>query len=126
LPTNFARPAVHDALAGPVFASLRQLISSTKKDGMWCDDIEQIRLDVMEGTRLQPKRVRLLVYTDVKVGQVDKKPLRDWWRTQKKALKQAGIEQSALRFRFVGDCQLKEYRDAIHISVPTLDRGRFA
>jgi hypothetical protein len=70
--------------------------------------------------------VRLLVYTDVKVGQVEKKPLRDWWRTHRKPLKQVGIEQSALRFRFVGDCQLKEYRESIPISLPTLDRGRFA
>lgn len=123
---KFERPAVHDALTGPVFASLRQLISTAKKNQTWCDDIEQLRLDVIEGTRLQPKRVRLLVYTDVKVVEVDKRPLRDWWKAQKRLLKQAGIEQSPLGFRFVGDCQVKEYREAIPISVPTLDRGRFA
>jgi len=123
---KFERPAVHDSLTGPVFTSLRQLISASKKNEMWCDDIEQVRLDIMEGTRLQPKRVRLIIYTDAKTVEVDKKPLRTWWRSQKKTLKQAGIEQSALRFRFVDDCKLKEYRDSIPISVPSLERGRFS
>jgi hypothetical protein len=123
---KFERPAVHDALTGPVFTSLRRLISASKKNQMWCDDIEQIRLDIMEGTRLQPKRVRLIIYTDAKTVEVDKRPLRIWWGSQKKTLKQAGIEQSALRFRFVDDCKLKEYRDSIPISVPSLERGRFA
>ena len=102
---KFSRPAVHDALTGPVFASLRQLISTRQEERMWCDDIEQFRLDVIEGTRLQPKRVRLLVYTDVKAVEVDRRPLRDWWKAQKRLLKQAGIEQWPLRFRFVGDCR---------------------
>lgn len=123
---KFERPAVHDALTGPVFTSLRRLISTAKKNEMWCDDIEQIRLDIMEGTRLQPKRVRLLIYTDAKAVEVDKKPLRAWWKSQKKTLKQAGIEQSPLRFRFVEDCSLKEYRGAIPISVQPLERGRWA
>jgi hypothetical protein len=123
---KFERPAVHDTLTGPVFTSLRQLINAAKKNEMWCDDIEQVRLDVMEGTRLQPKRVRLFIYTDAKTVEVDKKPLRKWWQSQKKILKQAGIEQSALRFRFVDDCSLKEYRGSIPISLPPLQRERFA
>ncbi|WP_141772698.1 hypothetical protein [Mycobacterium malmoense] len=123
---KFARPAVHDTLASPVFKSLRQFVSASKTTDTWCDDIEQVRLDIMEGTRLQPKRVRLIVYTDIKVSEVNRGPLRGWWKTQKRLLKQSGVEQSALRFRFVGDCPLKEYRESIPISVPNLDRGRFA
>jgi hypothetical protein len=71
------------------------------------------------------KRVRIIVYTDIKVGQVNRAPLRNWWKTQRKLLKKPGIEQSALRFRFVSDCPLKEYRESIPISIPPLDRGRF-
>jgi hypothetical protein len=123
---KFERPAIHDALAGPVIGSIRQLLSRAKKTQRWCDEIEQLRLEIMEGTRLQPKRVRLFVYTDVPLSPDEQKPLRDEWKSHSKALMKAGIEQAPIAFRTIDRCSLKDYREQIPISVPTLNRGRFA
>jgi hypothetical protein len=122
---KFERPAIHDVLTTTVLDSLRRCLSRAKKQQSWCDDIEQLRLDIMEGTRLQPKRVRLLVYTDVALGPGDKKTLREEWKSHKSTLKEAGIEWTAIAFRVIDKCSLKEYRESIPIAVPTLDRGRF-
>src|SRR4029078_11691934 len=54
-------------------------LSRNKKSQTWCDDIEQLRLEILEGTTLQLKRVRLLVYTDTDLSSADRKPLRDEW-----------------------------------------------
>lgn len=51
LASKLARPAVHDALAGPVFDALRKFIAKAKKSQVWCDDVEQLRLEVVEGLR---------------------------------------------------------------------------
>jgi hypothetical protein len=124
--SKFARPAVHDVLAGAVFDSLRNCLSRNKKSQTWCDNIEQLRLEILEGTVLQPKRVRLLVYTDTDLGAADRKPLRDEWKSHKKALKSVGIEHAPIGFVIVDKCSIKQYRESIPIDIPTLDRGRFA
>ncbi|MGV0734354.1 hypothetical protein [Mycolicibacter sinensis] len=123
--SKLARPAVHDAL-GPVFASVRKFLSQSKRNQLWCDRIEQLRLEVMEGTPLQPKRVRLLVLTDTPLGYLDQRPLREEWKSHKKALKHAGIELTMTSFVAVDKCAVSRYRDAIPIDIPTLDRGRWS
>lgn len=124
--SKFARPAVHDALASAVFELLRRCLSRNKKSQTWCDDIEQLRLEILEGTALQPKRVRLLVYTDTDLSSADRKPLREEWKSHKKSLKNVGIEHAPIGFVAVEKCSLRRYRESIPIDIPTLDRGRFA
>lgn len=124
--SKFTRPAVHDALAGPVFDSLRKCLSRNKKSQHWCDDVEQLRLEILEGSALQPKRVRLLVYTDTTISPTDRKPLREEWKSHRKALKEAGIEHAPISFVSISGCSVKQYRNSIPVDVPTLDRGRFA
>jgi hypothetical protein len=88
--------------------------------------VEQLRLEILEGNALQPKRVRLLVYTDNVLTPADKKPLRDEWKHHNNALRKAGIEQAPISFMTVEKCSLKQYRTSVPIDIPTLDRGRFA
>jgi hypothetical protein len=126
LASKFTRPAVHDALAGAVFDSLRRCLARNKRSQTWCDDIEQLRLEILEGTALQPKRVRLLVCADTDLSPAERKPLRDEWKSHKRALKKVGIEQAPIGFVMVEKCSLKQYRESIPIDIPTLDRGRFA
>jgi hypothetical protein len=123
---KLTRPAVHDTLAGDVIASVRKCLSRSKTTQSWCDDIEQLRLEILEGTALQPKRVRLLVLTDTAFGPADRKVLREEWKSHKNTLKNSGIEWSAISFLTVDRCTVKRYRDAVPIDIPTLDRGRFA
>jgi hypothetical protein len=124
--SKLTRPAVHDALAGDVFNSLRNCLSRSKRTQTWCDGIEQLRLEILEGIALQPKRVRLLVITDTKFSAADRQTLRDEWKSHRKALKKAGIEWAPICFVMVDECKVKQYRDAVAIDIPTLDRGRFA
>jgi hypothetical protein len=124
--SKLTRPAVHDALAGDVFSSLRNCLSRSKKTQSWCDDVEQLRLEIVEGDALQPKRVRLLVLTDSDLSAADRKTLREEWKSHKKSLKNAGIEQAPIGFVHVDKCPVKRYRESLPIDIPTLDRGQFA
>lgn len=126
LSSKLSRPAVHDVLAGPVFDALRRLISKSKRSETWCDDVEQLRLEVIEGMALYPKRVRLLVLTDHPFSAYERKPLRDEWKSHKKKLKDAGISWEPIHFLTVDKCPVRLYRATIAIEVPTLERGRFS
>ncbi|CDQ46372.1 hypothetical protein [Mycolicibacterium neoaurum] len=126
LASKLARPAVHDALAGPVFEALRKLISKAKKSHDWCDEVEQLRLEVVEGSTLYPKRVRLLVLTDHPFQPFEKKPLRDEWKSHRKLLNTAGINWEPIHFLTVDKCPVRLYRASVPIEAPTLERGRFS
>jgi hypothetical protein len=123
--SKLSRPAVHDTLAGTVFGALRKLLSNCKKSQIWCDDVEQLRLEVVEGTAMYPKRVRLVVLTDRPLDASERKALRDEWRFHKKALKAVGINWEPIRFLTVDKCPVRLYRATVPIEIPTLDRGRF-
>ncbi len=122
---KYERPALHDYLSKNFIDALNEFISGAKKSQDWCDDIEQLRLAV-EGPRLTPKRVRLIVVTDGDVLVPSKrKPLREHWKSHRKALKAAGIEQAPIGFRHIEKLKVKDYRESIPLNIPTLGRGRF-
>lgn len=125
LASKLSRPAVHDVLAGPVISSIRKRISRDKPTQVWCDSVEQLRLEIVEGTALFPKRVRLLVLTDHPFGAAEQKALRDEWKSHKKALSAAGISWEPIHFLTVDKCPVRLYRASVPIEVPTLERGRF-
>lgn len=122
---KFSRPALHDVISGEIVTSVNRLISSAKSSSAWCDDIEQIRLEVVDGTRLSPKRVRLIVVTDTALSASDRAPLRAEWRRHRKLLTKAGIEPSPLAFRQLSKLPISEYRDSIPLNIPSLGRGQF-
>jgi hypothetical protein len=126
---KFERPALHDYLSKNLAESLDVFISKArKKSDDWCEDVEQFRLEV-EGDRLAPKRVRLVVVTDVDFNgflNSKKNPLRDLWKSHKKPLKTVGIEQMAIAFRHVDKLGVKDYRRYVPLNIPSLGRGRFA
>jgi hypothetical protein len=126
LASKLARPAVHDALGGLVFDALRKLLSKAKKSHDWCDDVEQLRLEVVEGTALYPKRVRLLVLTDRRFGSAERKLLRDEWKSHRRSLNAAGISWEPIHFLTVDKCPVRLYRSTVPINIPTLERGRFS
>lgn len=125
---KFERPALHDYLSKDFADALDTFISKARRTSEdWCEDVEQFRLEV-EGNRLAPKRVRLIVVTDVDFNGIfntKKPPLRDYWKSHKKPLKDAGIEQAPIAFRHVDKLAVKDYRTYIPLNVPSLGRGRF-
>lgn len=62
---KFKRPALHDYLSKDLLDALNAFVARARKvSADWCEDVEQFRLEI-EGNRLAPKRVRLVVITDV-------------------------------------------------------------
>jgi hypothetical protein len=125
---KFERPALHDYLSKDLIDSLNALVTKARKGSAeWCEDVEQFRLEI-EGNRLAPKRVRLVVVTDVNFNGVlnmKKNALREHWKTLKKPLKGVGIEQALIAFRHIEDLKAKDYRTTIPLNIPALGRGRF-
>lgn len=125
---KFERPALHDYLSKDLIGALDDFISKARrKSEDWCEDVEQLRLEV-EGNRLAPERVRLVVVTDVDFNGVlntKKNPLRDLWKSHKKPLKEVGIEQALIAFRHIERLSVKDYRNSVPLYIPSLGRGRF-
>lgn len=125
---KFERPALHDYLAKDLVDALDAFISKARKATEdWCEDVEQLRLEI-EGNRLTPKRVRLVAVTDVDFNgrlTMKKSPLREHWKSHKKPLRAAGIEQAPVAFRYIDKLAAKDYRSSIPLTIPSLGRGRF-
>jgi hypothetical protein len=126
LAAKIERPALHDYLSKELVDSLDRLLSKAKKSEQWCDDVEQIRLQV-EGDALHPTRVRLFVITDVNFNWTPAaKPIRDLWKSHKRALAKHNIKTAPVAFRTHKTISIADYRESIPINLPTLGRGRFS
>jgi hypothetical protein len=125
---KFERPALHDYLSKDLIESLDGFIAKARKRSEdWCDEVEQLRL-LVEGNRLTPKRIRLVVVTDVDFHgtlNTNKKPLRDHWKSHKRPLKALGIEQAPIAFRNIEKLTVKDYRSSVPLYIRSLGRGRF-
>lgn len=55
-----------------------------------------------------------------------RKHLRERWKSHKKQLRAAGIEQAPIAFRCVDRMKVDEYRNSIPLNLPALGRGVFA
>ncbi len=122
---KYERPALHDLLAGDLTNALDRCISRARGTQSWCDDVEQFRMFV-EGSRLQPKRVRLLVITDAPFSPSERKPLRDEWKTFKGRLVAAGIRWEPISFATIKNLSIDKYRDSLPMNIPALRKGKFA
>jgi hypothetical protein len=117
------RPALHEALSGLLVAELRTCVRKSKEG--WRDEVEQLRLTIVDGTRLEPKRVRVVVVTDTKLSLADTRELRQLRKGMVKRLHREGIVLEPMRFREVDRIPIPEYRDAVPLSIPELERGEF-
>lgn len=125
---KFERPALHDYLSKDLVDDFADFLARARNSEDWCDDVEQLRLQVVEGSRLTPERVRLIVVTDVDFNGVlivKKGPLRARWKSHKKRLRAAGIEQAPIMFRSIEKLKVDDYRNSIPMNLPTLGRGTF-
>jgi hypothetical protein len=122
---KFRRPALHDYISGPMVNSLASLLKRAKPKNPWVDEVEQIRLEVMSGTRLSPQRVRLWVVTDVVFDPDMRNPLREEWKSHRKALRTHHIDQAPIAFRTIETMSVREYRASVPVNLPTLGRGTF-
>ncbi|MGN6218883.1 MAG: hypothetical protein ACTHNQ_05220 [Microbacterium sp.] len=122
---KFRRPALHDAVADLIVNAFNSAIGRAKGTAVWCDDVEQIRLEILRGSRLSPQLVRAVVVTDTKFDPSWRTPLRDVWKAQRKLLQAHGIAQAAIAFRTLAEWDIRDYRASIPLNVPALGRGSF-
>lgn len=116
------RPALHDELTDGLRGRLRELVC-TEPAAPWLDDIEQFRLLVVEGERLQPTEVALVVVTLDKLDAATRAPLRKWQQQERKRLrKKAGIVLGKVRFRELASMSVEEYRASVPLHIPELTR----
>lgn len=127
---KYERPALHNYLAKTLPDALATLVhNARKREHEWWENVEQFRLHV-EGPRLNPTRVRLIVVTDINFnGRFHRdlgKQVRTFWTGHRKALKKNGIDAMPVAFKYIDDYKTKDYRSTLPINVPALGRGRFA
>jgi hypothetical protein len=122
---KFRRPALADALSGDMTTSLRELVSNARTAGEdWPDMIEQFRLEIVEGTRLEPSKVRILAVTLNKFDRDDKQALRAWRTAQDKTLRRNhNISLAAMRYAQLRELTVAEYRGAVQLRVPELGQS---
>ena len=115
------RAALHDDLTDGLRPRLRELVRADPAAG-WLDDVEQFRLLVVQGTRLQPDEVALVVVTLVKLDEALRAPLRQWAKQERKRLKKVGITLGRVRFRDLDSMSVEEYRTSVPLHIPELAR----
>lgn len=117
LAAKMARPALHDYLTDVIIRQLDTFLGKAKRSSQWCDDIEQLRLEV-EGDPLCPTWVRLVVVLNDRLERADQRPLRDFWKGHKKPLASHGIKQLSISFRVLKGLSVVEYRRSMPIYLP--------
>lgn len=118
------RPAMHEMLSSVLVPELRTCAKRSK--GTWREEVEQFRITIVKGTRLAPRRVRLVAVTFTKLSHTEQGELRNLRNNLKNRFAKEGIVFEPVRFRNVDLLPADEYRDAVPLSVPELDRGDFS
>lgn len=122
---KYRRPALHDALSGPMTNSLCELVRSARDGGAdWPEEIEQFRLEVLEGTRLSPVKVRIMVVELNRLGCANRQDLRSWRVRQNKVLGRGyDISLAPMRYVALKDVSVADYRSAVQLRVPELGQS---
>jgi hypothetical protein len=124
---KYWRPALHDAVEGLLVRSLDSFIRGERVRGVqWVDSVEQFRIMVNRGTRLQPSEVTILVLT---IGEGlaphERDPLRKWRVNNRKGFSNAcdGADLCPIRFERVEQISLADYRNSVPLRITELQRS---
>lgn len=120
---KYQRPALPDVLSKTLPDEIRASVKAGLKQSDWADEILQIRLQVMSGTELEPKDVRIIVVSDSPLSAAQKKPLKTVWNGFKRRLSGAGIEWASPSFQTLDRLSARVYRDSILMNIPELHTG---
>ncbi|MBB2923197.1 hypothetical protein [Cellulomonas cellasea] len=124
---KYRRPALHDEISGDLVTGLRDLVAEAREsEALWPDVIEQFRLLVLDGDRLTPRSVRVLVILfRPGITAEDASPLREWRKREKKRLLRHGIALAPLDFVAVSNLTVTEYRASDPLRVPELGQPAY-
>lgn len=126
LAVKAGRASHHDLIGGSLSQALKTVISDEVTKGTWKSPIEQFRVVIAEGTRLQPRRVRLLVITKSQVTSALTRKINAcvnaWKKRERKPLAAAQIDVEGVEFRTLSDLDVHDYRTAIHLPIEEVTR----
>ena len=124
--SRYVRPALRDAISDGMVTGLRRLVHAAQRTEQWPDNIEQFRLTVIAGDRLEPKRVQVFAVMVDPLTAAEKQALRAWRKAENKRLrKAAGIEMSPIRFIKRSQMTAIEHRESCPLHVPELGTGTY-
>lgn len=123
LALKYQRPALPDVLSKTLPDAIRALVKAGLKGSDWADEILQVRLEILSGTELEPKDVRLIVVSDVPLTPAQKGPLKNVWSSFKKRLRKDEIEWATPSFRTLDNLSARAYRGSILMNIPELHSG---
>lgn len=123
---KYRRPAVHDGVSDVLVPSLNALVKRRRSAGStWPDRVEQFRLRVTSGTRLEPEAFELIVVTlDGKFSPAEEHDLREWRKNERKGLSKACNDATInpLRFLTLERVPVADYREAVLLAITELQR----
>jgi hypothetical protein len=123
------RPAVHDAISEHLVDELDSFVKRERTAGAgWVDRVEQFRVQVSKGSRLEPQSVGLLVIVlDGPLDPADQAPLRAWWTRERKQFIRAadGAILVPLRFLQLDKIKVVDYRESVPLRIQNLGRRTF-
>lgn len=91
LATRSLRPALHPSLSEDLPLAVTELMRTQRKDQPeWWQKVEQLRVNVSSGTRLEPLRVRLVVVELLGLEAAERQVWRGWAKTFGKKLRARG------------------------------------
>lgn len=116
------RPAVHDSIPGPFTASLEEhLRTGPRAKPEWKDHVEQVRVR-LDGDRLHPRSVGLVVVEEVQLSEEQRNLWRAWDKQAKKILARDNIGYLPTLFMGINDISARTYRESIHLRLTPLAR----
>lgn len=119
------RPAFHDEVVATNKELGIVIANAKKKDNRVFDRVEQIRIEVLRGTALNPKSFRYVAITDRKPDVELVPKLIDFKKAQSRRLTKAGISMATPIAVAITKMKVKDYRDYIPVFLPMLERGYF-
>ena len=126
---KYRRPALHDYVSKELTDSLNKLIRTQRgKKATWMDRVEQIRVLVTAGDRLNPQAIEPIVVTlGAPFEPKEQGPLRTWRNEQAGPLAEAvrGCVLEAPAFRPLDDVRAIEYRNSVPLALDELPRRPF-
>ncbi|MEW1952056.1 hypothetical protein [Terrabacter sp. NPDC080008] len=119
LARKYRRGALSSALSEALVSSLNEHIKVA--DVEFSERVEELRLRI-EGDRLLPTQVQLMVLTDHKPDSATKKMWRGWTKKGAKVLKNSGITLLPTIVLAMDDCSARSYKNSVPLYVSQLGR----
>jgi hypothetical protein len=123
---KFRRPALSDALSYELPKSLSSMVKNNlPAERAHFGKVEQIRISVTDGTRIDPSGVQLFIVTTASLTQTEKDLWHKWERDAKEYFRGLGVRIGTTMFTTPQNMTAEEYRITVPIKVEKVGTAIF-